>query len=66
MIDPQGQANKWIKSMENENKLSVIKLSNANYTTTLQLAIEHGLPVLLENIQEDIDATLGRYLIIIN
>lgn len=59
MIDPQGQANKWIKSMESENKLSIIKLSNTNYTTTLQFAIEHGLPVLLENIQEDIDATLG-------
>lgn len=45
--------------MENENKMSVIKLSNANYSTTIQLAIEHGLPVLLENVLEEIDATLG-------
>jgi len=59
MIDPQGQANKWLKIMENENKISVIKLSNANYATTIELAIEHGLPVLLENVQEEIDATLG-------
>lgn len=26
MIDPQGQANKWTKNMEKENKLSVIKV----------------------------------------
>lgn len=66
MIDPQGQANKWIKLMEKENNISVIKMSNSNYTTTLQLAIENGLPVLLENIQEEIDATLGIISYIIN
>jgi len=66
MIDPQGQANKWIKLMEKENNISVIKMSNSNYTTTLQLAIENGLPVLLENIQEEIDATLGIISCIIN
>lgn len=59
MIDPQGQANKWIKIMENENNILVIKLTNSNYMSTLQTAIERGLPVLLENVQEDIDATLG-------
>lgn len=59
MIDPQGQANKWIKMMEKENKMSIIKLSNENYMSTIQTAIEHGLPVLLENVQEEIDATLG-------
>jgi len=62
MIDPQGQANKWIKALENTNNLSVIKLTNSNYMTSIQLAIEHGLPVLLENVQEDIDATLGNIL----
>jgi len=64
MIDPQGQANKWIKIMEKENNISVIKMSNSNYMTTLQLAIENGLPVLLENVQEEIDATLGIIIII--
>jgi dynein heavy chain len=59
MIDPQGQANKWIKNVELQNQMSVIKLSNSNYITTLQLAIEHGLPVLLENVLEEIDPILG-------
>lgn len=59
MIDPQGQANKWIKTMENTNNISVVKLSNPNYMTSVQKAIEYGYPVLLENVQEDLDATLG-------
>lgn len=59
MIDPQRQANKWIKNMENENNISVIKLSNENYTSVLQTAIEQGFPVLLENVQEEIDPILG-------
>jgi len=63
MIDPQGQANKWIKTMENSNNISVVKLSNSNYMTSIRSAIEHGLPVLLENILEDIDATLGMLIL---
>ena len=34
-----GQANKWIKNMEKENKLSVIKLSDSNYIRTLENSI---------------------------
>ena len=34
-----GQANKWIKNMEKESKLSVIKLSDANYIRTLENSI---------------------------
>ncbi|XP_025198734.1 LOW QUALITY PROTEIN: dynein heavy chain 3, axonemal-like [Melanaphis sacchari] len=63
MIDPQGQANKWIKNLEQTNNILVIKLTNSNYMTSIQLAIEHGLPVLLENVQEDIDATLDQVLL---
>lgn len=63
MIDPQGQANKWIKMMENKNNMSVIKLTNSNYMSTLQVAIEKGFPVLLENVLEELDATLGMIII---
>ena len=34
-----GQANKWVKNMEKENKLSVVKLSDANYIRTLENSI---------------------------
>jgi len=40
MIDPQGQANKWVKNMEKPNKLQVIKLSDNNYVRTLENSIQ--------------------------
>ena len=59
-IDILGQANKWVKNMEKDNRLAVIKLTDSNYLRNVELAIEHGLPVLLENILEEIDAILGK------
>ncbi|XP_062999548.1 dynein axonemal heavy chain 3 [Elgaria multicarinata webbii] len=63
MIDPQGQANKWVKNMEKGNKLSVIKLSDTNYVRSLENAIQFGTPVLLENIGEELDAFLEPVLL---
>jgi dynein heavy chain len=57
-IDPQGQANKWIKNMEKANRLSVIKLSDSDYIRKLENAIQFGTPVLLENIGEELDSVL--------
>ena len=44
MIDPQGQANRWVKNME-KGSLSVIKLSDADYIRTLENSITFGNPV---------------------
>lgn len=63
MIDPQRQANKWIKNMEKANKLSVIKLSDTHYVRTLENAIQLGTPVLLENIGEELDAFIEPILL---
>uniref|UniRef100_A0A7N6BTR8 Dynein axonemal heavy chain 7 n=1 Tax=Anabas testudineus TaxID=64144 RepID=A0A7N6BTR8_ANATE len=63
MIDPQGQANKWIKNMEKANKLSVIKLSDANYVRVLENCIQFGTPVLLENVGEELDPVLEPVLL---
>jgi dynein heavy chain len=63
MIDPQGQANKWIKNMETANKLQVIKLSDSNYVRTLENAIQFGTPVLLENVLEELDPSLEPLLL---
>ncbi|KAG5895230.1 hypothetical protein JTB14_003447 [Gonioctena quinquepunctata] len=63
MIDPQGQANKWVKNMEKQNRLNVIKLTDANYIRVLENAITFGTPVLLENINEEIDAVLDPVLV---
>ena len=45
MIDPQGQANKWIKNMEKANNLFVIRLSQTDYVRILENAIQFGHPV---------------------
>lgn len=45
-----GLANKWVKRMEAENELKVIKLSDDDYTKVIENAITYGYPVLLENI----------------
>ncbi|XP_059835308.1 dynein axonemal heavy chain 3 [Hypanus sabinus] len=63
MIDPQGQANKWIKNMEKNNRLGVIKLTDSNYVRSLENAIQFGTPLLLENIGEDLDPMLEPVLL---
>jgi dynein heavy chain len=57
-IDPQVQANEWIKSMENPNNLHVVKMTDDNFMDTIRKNIEIGNPVLLENLEEELDVTL--------
>ena len=47
MIDPQGQANQYIRKREKRNKLRIIKLTDDNYMRTVESAIQVGHPVLL-------------------
>lgn len=63
MIDPQGQANKWVKNLEKENKLSVIKLTDGDYMRTLENCIQFGTPLLLENVGEELDPSLEPLLL---
>ncbi|XP_028407226.1 dynein heavy chain 3, axonemal-like [Dendronephthya gigantea] len=63
MIDPQGQANYWIKNMEKPNKLQIIKLSDQNFVRTLENCIQFGTPVLLENVGEELDPVLEPLLL---
>ncbi|XP_025904004.1 dynein heavy chain 7, axonemal [Nothoprocta perdicaria] len=63
MIDPQGQANKWIKNMEKANSLHIIKLSDPEFVRTLENCIQFGTPVLLENVGEELDPILEPLLL---
>lgn len=58
MIDPQSQANKWIKNMEKTSNLQAIKLSNPKLSVIITTAIKLGKPILLENIEEVLDPQL--------
>lgn len=63
IIDPQGQANRWIKNMEKENNLNIIRLTQADYGRALENALQFGQPVLLEHIGEELDAILEPILL---
>ncbi|NXP46066.1 DYH7 protein, partial [Heliornis fulica] len=63
MIDPQGQANKWIKNFEKENRLNVIKDSDTDYMRTVENCIQFGTPLLLENVGEELDPSLEPLLL---
>ncbi|XP_026818275.1 dynein heavy chain 6, axonemal-like [Rhopalosiphum maidis] len=60
MIDPQGQANKWIKGFEADNSLRICKVtdSNDNLTDAIIDAIRLGGTVLIEGLDEHITPAL--------
>ena len=58
MIDPEGQANVWIRNMEKMNKLKVVKQTDGQFMRTIENAVQFGAPVLLENVGEELDPTL--------
>lgn len=60
MIDPQNQANKYIKNMGKDQPEGIdqIKASDQNLMRTLELAIQFGKWVLLENVTENLDPSL--------
>jgi dynein heavy chain len=63
MIDPQGQANKWVKKLEEPNSLKVVKQNQSNFVRVLEHAIQFGFPVLLENVPESLDPILESILL---
>ena len=67
MIDPQGQANKFIKNMGKEFHLEGIDVvkekEDAKMMKTLELAIQNGKWFLLENIGQQLDKSLEPVLL---
>ncbi|KAK2581073.1 hypothetical protein KPH14_006115 [Odynerus spinipes] len=61
-IDPQSQANKWIRQMEKQSELDIVKVTDKNYMNIIEWAIEYGKPVLIENILEELPAPLDPIL----
>lgn len=66
IIDPQLQGIKWIKQKYGE-KLVVLRLTHRGYLDVIEKAITNGDVLLIENIDESIDAVLdpllGRVLV---
>lgn len=63
LIDPQEQANRWIRNMEDENnQLKVIKQTDDTFTRILSTSVQVGFPILVEDVKEDIDPSLAPVL----
>lgn len=61
----QGQANKWVKTMEKKHQLEVIKLSGNATDAMRQLenAVQFGFPAVIENVGEELDPLLEPLLL---
>jgi len=62
MIDPQAQANKWIKKMEKDNSLVVVDPKTGDMLRTFEHCIGFGTPILMEDILLELDPALNPVL----
>ncbi|KXS19215.1 hypothetical protein M427DRAFT_507867 [Gonapodya prolifera JEL478] len=62
MIDPQGQANNWIRQKEKSRDVKVIDTRQADILRTLETSIQFGVPVLIQGLGEQIDPMLNPIL----
>jgi dynein heavy chain len=64
MIDPQSQAISWIKSREPELEQQgfIFTLGNPNLRDALKLPLMDGGPVLIENVENEVDPMLDPLL----
>jgi len=60
-IDPQTQANKWIKRMQGDS-LVVADFKDTKYLKKIEEAVMKGYTVLLQDVGEEIDPTLDNVL----
>lgn len=60
LIDPQCQANVWIKNLE--KNLKIIDFGQKNFVQILELALRFGHAVLLQNVMEKLDPMLSPIL----
>ncbi|XP_023289677.1 dynein heavy chain 6, axonemal [Orussus abietinus] len=63
MIDPQEQANRWIKNMEQSNNLRTCRMTDLNFMRIMEACIRIGAPMLLEDVGETLDPSLEPVLL---
>ena len=63
MIDPQMQANKWVKKMNAKAGIVTFKLTDGDFARVLENALCFGKPALLENVGEELDPMLEPVLL---
>jgi dynein heavy chain len=63
IIDPQSQALDWITNMDKEHKLAVSSFNQPDFIRTLESSIHFGTPLVLENMEQDIDPIIDPVLL---
>jgi dynein heavy chain len=58
MIDPQGQANRWVRCMEEESGLRIARTTDKKLADMLENVISLGFPILIENVTGPFDPIL--------
>jgi dynein heavy chain len=61
MIDPQGQANKWIRNKEAKN-LEVCDFQTPGYMKIIERSVTYGSSLLIEDLMEEMDPALDPIL----
>ena len=62
LVDPQGQGISWIKNREECNMLRVTSLGEKMFRNHLEDSLTYGKPMLIENIEEELDPVLDPVL----
>lgn len=62
LIDPQSQANAWIKNLEKENKIRTTKFIHSDFMTVLEDCMLQGRPCLIEHIDSDLELCIDPIL----
>ncbi|XP_055849438.1 dynein axonemal heavy chain 8 [Episyrphus balteatus] len=62
LIDPQSQGKSWIKQKEKEFSLIVTSLNHKYFRNHIEDAVSMGLPVIIEDVGEELDPCLDNVL----
>ena len=62
LIDPQGQANQWLRCWEQPRGLVILRATQPDLLRMLETHIPSGKPVLIEEVGEQLDSSLDPLL----
>ena len=59
MIDPQLQANNWIRRTFEKSNLKILKFTDNNFANIMKGALQNGFPVLIQDVGDTLEPSLN-------